>query len=219
MQPTSLSVTAAAGATSPLASAAPTLMLAAYRQLLCLKGNMKYRVMNTEEIFRIGEVNREEMVIAKYVAKSDPSGFSISAIREEIDSPSETPHWSEKGIENRAKSWKPALENGGFFYGAFNDDRLAGFVILGPKKWDDSGEIVALFVDKDQRRQGIASKLMKKAEEKAKEMGMNSLFLYSNPTESSVSFYLNNGYRIVGLISKEIVRSLPGDIVMAKKIE
>jgi GNAT superfamily N-acetyltransferase len=182
------------------------------------KGTMKYREMRVEEISRIGEVNREELVMAEYVSTPDPSGFGLRTTRVEIPSPTETPHWSEQGIEGRINDWKPSVERGGFFYGAFDEERLAGFVILGPKRWDDSGEIVALFVDRKHRRHGVAGELMGKAEAVARERGISSMFLYSNPTESSVGFYLKSGYRIVGLISKEIVRSLPGDIVMAKRL-
>jgi ribosomal protein S18 acetylase RimI-like enzyme len=180
---------------------------------------MKYREMQANEMSRIGEVNREELVSAEYVSIPDPSGFGLKLIRSEIPSPAQTPHWNKQGIEGRAKSWKPFVEQGGFFYGAFDKDQLVGFVILGPKRRDDSGEIVALFVDRDHRRVGIASELMRKAEEEAKNKGISSLFLYSNPTESSVNFYLRSGYQVVGLISKEIVRSLPGDVLMAKHLE
>jgi ribosomal protein S18 acetylase RimI-like enzyme len=180
---------------------------------------MEFREMQADEISRIGEVNREELVMAEYVTVPDDSGFGLRAVRTEKSPPEQTPHWSRQGAEGRANSWKPSVEQGGYFYGAFDGDLLAGFVILGPRKSDDSGEIVALFVHRDQRRTGIGRKLMRKAEEEAIARGYASLFLYSNPTESAVGFYLKEGYRIVGLISKEIVRSLPGDIVMAKRLE
>jgi len=174
--------------------------------------------MQPDEIIRIGEVDRSESISAEFVTKRDGSGFGLVAIRTEKSPPQEVPPWGKLGIERRANDWKPAIEHGGFFYGAFEQGSLVGFVILGPKKKDASGEIVALFVDKDHRRLGIASKLMERAEQEAKARGMDSLFLYSNPTESSVGFYLNTGFEIVGLISKEVVRSLPGDVVMAKDL-
>jgi GNAT superfamily N-acetyltransferase len=92
-------------------------------------------------------------------------------------------------------------------------------VILGPKLADGSAEIVALFVDRDHRRKGIGGDLMAWAHVRARVMGANALFLYSNPTESSVEFYLRSGFAITGLISSEIVPGLPGDIVMAKRLE
>ena len=78
---------------------------------------------------------------------------------------------------------------------------------------------MALFVDKDHRRRGIAGTLMSWSEQKAVELEITSLFLYSNPTGSSAGFYMNAGFSIVGLVSKEIVKSLPGDIVMAKRLD
>jgi len=76
-----------------------------------------------------------------------------------------------------------------------------------------------LFVNKDHRWIGIDTELMIQAEQISKARGMNKLFLYSKPTESSVDFYMINGFLIDGLISKEIVRSLPGDIVMVKELD
>ncbi|MCF7920382.1 MAG: GNAT family N-acetyltransferase [Candidatus Cloacimonetes bacterium] len=179
---------------------------------------MEYREMRSDEIKRISEVKREEIINYVYTTKCDDTGFGLVTTCVEKSPPGVEPPWGEKGVEHRINNWKPSLQQGGCMYGAFDNDRLVGFVILGPKREDNSGEIVAIFIDKDYRRIGIAGKLMKWAEKKAKSLEMESLFLYSNPTGSAMGFYLNQGFRIVGLISKEIVRSLPGDIVMAKKI-
>jgi ribosomal protein S18 acetylase RimI-like enzyme len=174
--------------------------------------------MKTDEITRIGEVNRSEITETEHIIKSDGSGFGLVATRIESSPPTVVPPWGKRGTVIRIQNWVPALGRGGFLYGAFDAERLVGFIILGPKGKDGSGEIVALFVDQDHRRMGIGGTLMTWAEGKARALGMESLFLYSNPTGSSVGFYLNAGFEIVGLISKEVVESLPGDIIMAKKL-
>jgi GNAT superfamily N-acetyltransferase len=179
---------------------------------------MDYRVMATEEILRIGEVNREESVEAEYVAKRDGSGFRIAVSRVENTRPEEVPPWGEVGTRRRIEKWKPSLERGGQFYGAFDGDRLVGFVILGPRRGDASAEIVALFVDRDHRRGGVGRTLMDWACATARDMEVTALFLYSNPTESAVEFYLRSGFQIVGLTSKEIVASVPEDILMARRL-
>ena len=93
-----------------------------------------------------------------------------------------------------------------------------GFALLGPIRSDDSIELVALFVDADYRRTGIGTMLMNQVEGRALAMGADAMFLYGNPTVSSVDFYQKSKFQIIGLISKTIVKRLPGDIVMAKKL-
>ncbi|MFC2075203.1 GNAT family N-acetyltransferase [Bdellovibrionota bacterium] len=180
---------------------------------------MKYRKMETEEISRIGEVNREETVRGEWTAKPDKTGLCICASFNKLDEPMELPPWGEKGVEARIQRFKPALEQGGVMYGAFEKERLAGFVILGPRRSrDGSAEVAALFVDKDHRGKGIARELMKWVEEEALRREIRVLFLYSNPTESSVGFYRKAGFKIVGLTSTELLRSFSPDLTMAKSL-
>ena len=179
---------------------------------------MKFRVMTPDEVTRIGEVNRAETVTAIYEPQPDASGFGLVAVRTEPDPPTEMPQWSEEGVQIRAEEWGKHLKRGGHLFGAFEGDRLAGFVVLGAKRADGSIELVALFVDRDQRRKGIATRLMDQAEEQAKAQGAETMFLYANPTVSAVDFYRSAGFQIAGLISKTVVRSLPGDVVMAKRL-
>ncbi len=141
----------------------------------------------------------------------------MSRLRQ-LDTPRTNPAWGEKGTEGRIRDWKPFLDKGGVLLGSFDSDRLAGFVILGPAKRDRSAEVVALFIDRDYRRRGIGAELMSRIEQKALARGIETLYLYSNPTVSSASFYLKTGFQITGLVSKQIVRSLSGDIIMAKRI-
>jgi len=111
--------------------------------------------MNPEEIARIGEVNREEIVEGIYRPGPDDSGLGIIARYEVLEKPEKLSHWSEAGTEGRIKSWKPALDNGGAMYGAFEGDTFAGFIILSPPRNDASAEVVALFIDKHFRRKGV----------------------------------------------------------------
>ena len=42
------------------------------------------------------------------------------------------------------------------------------------------------------------------------------MFLYANPTVSAVDFYRSAGFQIIGLVAETVVKSLPGDVIMAK---
>jgi len=59
---------------------------------------------------------------------------------------------------------------------------------------------------------------MQWAETRCKEMNVKAMYVYSNPTVSSANFYMKSGFQISGLVSKHIVESLPGDLILAKKI-
>lgn len=177
---------------------------------------MTYREMSAMELAHVGEVNREE-IEAEYVPEPDSSGFGIVTRLEHFAPPKRNPAWGKAGTTRRIKAWNPSLAQGGFMFGAFAD-KLVGFVILGPTSKRHSAEIAALFTDRDYRRQGVGAELMRWAENRALESRATTLYLYSNPTVSSTSFYLKMGFEITGLISKHIVADLPGDILMAKKL-
>ena len=179
---------------------------------------MDYREMAPEEISRIGEVDRAESIAGSFVVTRDETGLGLRAEFVTFKKPRPVRPWDESGIESRINDWKPHLERGGLLYGAFEADRLAGFVLLGPRLRDASAEVVALFVDSSHRRRGVGGELMAWAEDKAHELSVSALFLHSNPTESASRFYLKAGFEIVGLISKELVRELSGDITMAKRL-
>lgn len=179
---------------------------------------MKFREMVSTEINRIGEVNREEWIDAEYVAQPDGSGFGIVTQLQRLEPPRRNPPWGGAGTKQRIKAWKPALDLGGLMYGAFHEQRLVGFVILNPSQRKRSAEIVAFFVDREHRRTGIGARLMQWAEEQCRHWEIEALFLYANPTISSVNFYRKHGFQITGLTAKHIVNDLPGDIVMAKRI-
>ncbi|MCA9982713.1 MAG: GNAT family N-acetyltransferase [Anaerolineales bacterium] len=179
---------------------------------------MEYRELPPTDIDRIGEINRAELITGQYIVEPDKTGLGLVARLQTIDPPLQSPAWSEAGTARRITDWRPHLDAGGWLYGAFDGDRFAGFIILGPAHADHSAEIVALFIDRDYRRQGIGQVLMNWAEGKARKEGIKAIFLYANPTLSSANFYRKMGYQITGLIAHHIVASLPGDITMAKRL-
>ena len=181
---------------------------------------MEYRELVPDDIARIGEVNREESVNAVLITRQDASGSGFSVNRLKKLPPIDVGPWGKQGTQIRVKAWRPVLDYGGFFYGAFDKNRLVGFVILGPKREDGSGVLEALFVDRKYRRIGIANALMASAEQRAKALEMESLVLQSNATESAAGFYLKSGFSITDVNSngKGMAEGIPGDIPMQKLI-
>jgi GNAT superfamily N-acetyltransferase len=180
--------------------------------------NMTVRTMEVKDISLIGTVDRSETVAALYVARRSSDGLSLSLRRVEQDPPIARGPWSREGVERRLTEWRPQLERGGVLLGAFGDEQLVGFAILGPKRSDESAELCAIFVAAGHRRAGIGSLLMEEVERQARERGVRSLLVFSNPTASAVDFYLKQGCSIVSLVDKTLVRDLPWDVVLAKEL-
>jgi GNAT superfamily N-acetyltransferase len=96
--------------------------------------------------------------------------------------------WGDGGPE----SWRPVLERSLAHVGAFDGNRLVGFVNVA---WDGGVHAFLLdtSVDKDYQRQGIATLLVKAAEKAARERGAKWLHVDFEPHLSD--FYRGCGFR------------------------
>jgi hypothetical protein len=94
---------------------------------------------------------------AEYVAVASDDGLGLRLSRVPLDPPSRIGPWGNAGVEARIGSWRPEVESGGFYIGAFREARLCGFGVLGPVEKDGSAELHALFVDAGCRRSGVGA--------------------------------------------------------------
>ena len=176
------------------------------------------RVMSPDDIHRIEQVNRTEVVEAQYVTVASPDGMSLSLQRVEEDPPDRAGPWGPDGVAARIAEWKPKIERGGFLLGAFGGERLVGFSAVGGRMEDGSAERVALFVDADHRRRGIGGMLMDETERLAGRRGIEVLFISANRTASAVEFYLKCGCTPITLRSRSMVKHWKADPVFAKEL-
>ena len=179
---------------------------------------VEIRECGPEALDRVAEVDRTERVEAEYIAVQSDDGRSLALERAEVDPPLHIGPWTVKGIERRIKLWKPKVDAGGLFLGAFMELRLVGFAILGPVQSDQSCQLCALFVDSHHRRRDIGSRLLSRAERVARERGGASLWIDSNGTASAVEFYLRQGYEAIGLNSNALVKHRIGHLVFARAL-
>ena len=173
---------------------------------------------HSSELARISEVDRAELIGAKYRCALAPDGISIVLIEEKLDPPEEVPDWNEEGVRRRVAWWKQEIDEGGALFFAEDNGKLAGFAVLGAKKAGQCAEMVALFVDKAHRAKGLGGRLVHKLEEEARERGIKSIYVQSNETATSVGFYRSVGYRIACLMDPSTMW-LPGletSIVLVK---
>ena len=175
--------------------------------------------MRVDDIARIGDVNRRETIAAEYLGKRSPDGKSFEVRIRQKPLPERVPEWGQHGTKRRIQAWKPRLEQGGAMFGAFIEGWMVGFAIVGPREADASAELVALLVDRDHRRSGIGSNLLLEAETHASEHEVQSIFVRSSNSVSSVEFFLNWGYEIVDIVEKRISKTMRCDVMLAKKLE
>ena len=85
-------------------------------------------------------------------------------------------------------------------YGAFEGERLAGFVEGFPEKWNNRYRITNICVfDSADRRSGVGTKLMEMILEKAAESGARMAVLETQSFNyRAISFYRKNGFEIIG---------------------
>ena len=160
--------------------------------------------LDTSAIERIGEVDRREHVKHKYIQRDE------KLISEAVDW--NISRWATDGsafsTQVRIDKWTPILEQGGAMFGAFEDDTLCGFAIVEPKSIEDVAELVALFVSKDWRKQGIGKQLAAEAYQFAHKSGANALFASSNNSEAAVRFYLSEGFELAQVVRPKLYQKL-----------
>jgi len=106
--------------------------------------------------------------------------------------------WAEQYVlaaERNAEIFARATETYGV-YVALVDEAMVGFVYVQFHEWNRLAQIQGLAVDPRFHRQGIASMLMKRAEEFAKEKNARGIYV-DTPTLNQIarSFYEAVGYR------------------------
>ena len=168
----------------------------------------------TDDIMK--QVNRAEEVAFVYEARPTSNALGLELQRVKQEPVLSIPPWNDKGIKNRISKWQPEIDNGGSLLTAVQAEKIVGFGIIGPKQADGSTELCALFASSEARQMGVGTILFQQLEALAIGQGARSLLIYSNPTKSSVEFYLKQKCKIIGLADKRLVAHLPWDVVFAK---
>ena len=175
---------------------------------------------DASRIDRIGEIDRTELIEAKYRCRLSADGGGIVLRREELESPELFPDWDEAGVERRARWWKREIDEGGALFLAEEEGRVKGFAVLGPEKAGRCAEMVALFVDRAHRGTGLGRRLVESLEVEAARRGIEAIYVQSNETVASVGFYQRVGYTIACLMDPTTMwlPMLETSIVLAKRL-
>jgi GNAT superfamily N-acetyltransferase len=106
-------------------------------------------------------------------------------------------------------------DRGGFFWGAFENDKLIGVSVLESKligSHKDMLQLKFLHVDRDFRGQGLGTKLFDVAVQKARELGARKLYISATPSEHTVNYYMRLGCILASELDPELFALEPEDI-------
>jgi ribosomal protein S18 acetylase RimI-like enzyme len=171
------------------------------------------RKMKINEVDKLKEIDRSERIELIYRFRE--------GTLEEIKAGHDCPNWDQGILNENMGRFTYELSNGGTAYGAYDQERLVGFGVLGHKfrgENNDQLQIDLMYVSNSFRRKGIASSIMDELSKAAKSRGAKYLYISSTETESAVNFYRSCGSQITDEVDKELFEKEPEDIHMLKRL-
>jgi predicted N-acetyltransferase YhbS len=174
---------------------------------------MEYKLLNEEEIKKIGEIDRTETIEYIYYFRES----KLQLVKEFC----EVPNWRYEEIQSHISSLTDLFNRGGFIFGAFDNSNLTGIISLERKfigRNKDELNLAGLWVGNQYRKMGVGKTLVELVKEKAIEIGAKKLYVSATPSRNTVNFYMNRGFELVAEINKELYELEPEDIHMVRYI-
>jgi ribosomal protein S18 acetylase RimI-like enzyme len=176
---------------------------------------ISFRQLRPFEASKIAEIDRSEHITRGYFVqygrlRSNPISWEV-------------PRWTVDGerefnVATRVASLRGNLESGDVGVGAFDGERLVGYIVLHTRLTHRAAQLKALFVSRRYRRRGIPRRLTAELSEQARAAGAGQIYVSSVPSESAVSFYLSQGFRLAEEVHPDLYELEPDDIQMIKDL-
>lgn len=170
---------------------------------------IEIRLLNPDELEKIYQIDRSEEIEHRYRYIDG----ELKAFDESASVPHDPNYW-----DSYHDKWKAALGLGSEAFGAFDEEQLSGIVILNPNLEPRTEQLLALYVDSNHRMSGIAKSLYLKAENTARSRKSKTLYVCATPTDSSVNFYLSQGFEPASTPNAGLLEKNPEDIHMTKSL-
>ncbi|MFD1176624.1 GNAT family N-acetyltransferase [Paenibacillus puldeungensis] len=172
-----------------------------------------YRELSSNDVENLKDIDRSEQIDLIYEMQH---GEIV-----EVAVGHECPSWNQEQLTELKARFQFELNNGGKAYGAFDKELLVGFAVLAHQfrgENQDQLQVDLMYVSRNYRRQGIATRLMDELSREAKKRGAKSLYISSTETESAVNFYRSTGSVLTGEVDQELFEREPKDIHMIRKL-
>lgn len=167
------------------------------------------RILNKDEFRRFNEIDRREVIENIYYHRDG----KLVLEDEYYDVPEWTPPTKQEFID----TFNELDQRGGFVYGVFDDETLAGMGTLDVKfigKNKDQLQLAGLWVTEKYRKRGVAIMLVEHMKNKAKLLGAKTLYVSATPSLNTITFYQNRGFVLTKELDKKLFEKEPEDIHM-----
>ena len=170
---------------------------------------IRIRRLGVEDLGLIGAIDRSERIDVEYtVVDGQIVGRPVSM---------DAPAWDPVGtgpysVAHHIEFCRPIVERGGDFFGAFNEDRVAGVAVVEGSFEPGRAWFAFLHVSRSYRRQGVAAALWERAVAIACQAGASSMYVSATPSGSAVGFYLSRGCVLADPVHPDLYDLEPDDI-------
>jgi len=171
------------------------------------------RELLREEVEQVWNIDRSEVIEGLYHLEDGTLVLRPQHI--------EVSGWPPGEAEKYTPILLDCFDRGGWFYGAFDDARLVGVVVLENRfigRNKDQLQLKFLHVSHSYRNRGLGAKLFKLATVTARERGARRLYISATPSENTVNFYTRLGCRVTGEPDRELFELEPEDIHLELQI-
>lgn len=169
--------------------------------------NMKFRLIERNEIEKIRDIDRSELIENVYYYKNKE--LSVVSEHHEISG------WDPINLENIITNLYTLFDRKGYFYGAFEKEKLVGISVLDSDFIGINKKTLLLdflHIDRKYRKTGLGKSLFELAAKRAKELGAKKLYISATPSKNTVQFYFHIGCRLTEELNKELYELEPEDI-------
>jgi predicted N-acetyltransferase YhbS len=168
---------------------------------------MLLRMLERREIELIWTIDRREFIENIYrlvdgELRLEPHNFDVPGWHPDTP-PTATPWLYE------------SFDRGGLFFGAFENEQLAGVAALDTVWRGRRGDLLQLefmHVGRDYRAQGVGTRLYEQARSAARERGARGLYISATPSENTILFYQARGAVLIDTPDPELYAREPEDI-------
>jgi len=174
---------------------------------------MRTRILKREEIEKVRDVDRSEIVEEVYCFKEGQLTLK--------DAFYDIKGWNPSELEENIKHLYDIYDRNGTVIGAFDRARLIAVSALESEfigREKDQLQLYFHHVDSHYRHKGIGGKLLTQVTEKAKKLGAKKLYISATPSKNTIDFYMHMGCRLASELNSKLYRLEPEDIHLELKI-
>ena len=170
---------------------------------------MEYRQMHKDELDRVAELDRREVIEYIYYYRDG----KLVLEKEHWD----VPEWSDSQKHEYHERLLDTNKRNGTIIGAFEGTKIAGIIALNHEFLESSKNrlnLAALWVSQPFRDRGVGRYLVELIKKKAKALGAKNLYVSATPSKKTVEFYLSCGFQLAKEIDPKLFELEPEDIHM-----